>query len=115
MTSINDYYKLRPAEYGSIVVVEFMQFETSDRAVQQDLRVVLSKSPKLSGPRLILTFRGVRQVEFHQPDLSLASFGLVEITECDGEFRVAEDEGQLKFFCMTFDATPEYPDLSTIA
>ena len=108
MTSITNYYKLRPADYGPIVVLEFTQFEIRDSGVEQEVRVVLSKRPKLSGPRLTLTFRGVRQLEFRQPDLSLASFGLVEINECDGELRVAEDEGRLKFTCRTFDATTEY-------
>lgn len=107
MSSVADYYALRPGDYGPIVRLQFSQSECGDGTVEQELELVLSRSPELSGDRLYLRFRGVSELRLEQPAWSVASFGLIEIHECESGFRTTEEEGLVSFRFKSFDARLE--------
>jgi len=89
MSAMADYYALRPGDYGPIVRLSYSQSEkmgATEDVIEHELELVLSKFPELSGDRLLLRFRGVRELRFEQPAWSLASFGLIEIHEGDSGF-----------------------------
>ena len=104
MNSIAEYCALRPSNYGPIVSLEFRNVGLADGAMGQELVIVLSRRPELSGDRLLLRFVGVRELRFGQPPWSLASFGLIEIHEDDSGFRATEEEGLITFQFTSFDA-----------
>lgn len=107
MSSIAEYCALRPSNYGPIVSLEFHHAELADGAMGQELIIVLSRRPELSGDRLLLRFRGVRELRFEQPPWSLASFGLIEIHESESGFRATEEDGLISFRFTSFDARLE--------
>lgn len=107
MSSIGEYCALRPANYGPIVSLEFHHTELPGGSIGQELVIVLSRRPNLSCDRLLLRFRGVRELRFEQPHGSLAAFGLIEIHETDSGFRATEEDGLISFRFMSFDARLE--------
>ena len=110
MTSIAEYYALRPGDYGPIVRLSYSQSErmgATEDVIEHELELVLSKFPELSGERLLLRFEGVSEIRFSQPSWSLAAFGLIEIHECDSGFLATEEEGLIGFRFKRFDARLE--------
>jgi hypothetical protein len=106
MSSIAEYYALRPGDYGPIVCLEFSQYkvpEAADGVVEHELKLVLSRSPDLSGDRFVLCFRGVSELRFEQPSWTLAVFGLIELHERESGFRATEEEGIVTFGFRSFD------------
>jgi len=45
-------------------------------------------------------------MQYSQPDLSLAAFGMIEICRCHEGYLVFEEEGHLRFKCVEFDVRP---------
>ncbi len=110
MSTISEYYALRPAEYGPIVRQLYSQYQcmaAGEDVMRHELELVLAKDPSLSGDRLVLHFRGVSKLRFSQPSWSLAAFGLLELHECESGFRATEEEGHISFCFTSFEARLE--------
>jgi hypothetical protein len=105
MTTIAEYYALKPADFGPIVSLEFRQRKELGEPVAQELEIILSRRPNLGADRLRLRFFGVRDLTFTQRGWTPETFGLIEIRDLSDGLRVAEDEGNLKFTCTTFEAS----------
>ena len=110
MTSLPEYYALRPADFGPIVSLTFSQSEKPlgvDGAIEKELRLVLSKCPDLSGDRLVLQFQGVSGLRFEQSSLSLANFGGIALRECEEGFQATEEEDRISFYFRAFEVSVE--------
>lgn len=104
MTSIQQYYSLRPASYGPIVRFAFSQGLDIEGGVECQLEIVLAKRPLLSSERLNLHFWHVSELQFEQSSLSLMSFGVLELHVVAEGYMVTEEEGRLRFRCSRFSA-----------
>lgn len=106
--TIAEYYALKPSNYGPVVRLTYSQAQPEETAmVQHSLELVLSRFPSLSEDRLVLCFVGVSDLQFSQPLWSLATFGLIELHECDSGFRATEEEGLISFRFKSIEARLE--------
>jgi hypothetical protein len=113
LTTVEEYNRLGPLAYSSIVRLEFSEppkLSSDNSDVEAVVLIVLAKGPDLDGERLVLRFRGVTGLRFQQPWWSPAAFGLIEIHEGDGALFATEDEGGLSFHFSSFLALREGPN-----
>ena len=107
MTTISEYYALRPGSYGHIVRLVYSQQQrvnTAENIISHELDLVLSKSHDLTGETLLLHFEGVSKLHFSQPEWSLATFGLIELHEQEPGYFATEEEGLIRFNFQAFEA-----------
>ena len=76
---ISEYYRLSPTLFTVLQSMMIVQGIGSDGVCKQSLSIVLSQQPGNGTPSLHLTFRGVRQFTFQQPEWSQMSIGHLEI------------------------------------
>lgn len=102
MTTVEEYYSLKPADYGPVSRLVFRQVQPEGATPEQILEVELFLRPNLSGRKMKLVFFGVNSLIFLQPEWSLVSLGLLDIRQVAGGFGVSEEEGLVKLTCKSF-------------
>jgi len=109
---ISEYYRLNPTQYFVLRSLSITQGISSNGMCEQSLSVILGKASGDEGPKLYLSFRGVRKFEFQQPEWSEISIGHVEIisgsdvSNVTGRYLVrdASQERVIFFECNDFDS-----------
>jgi hypothetical protein len=109
---INDYYSLNPKQFFVLRSLSMKQELSRGGVCEQSLSVVLATATKDDGPSLHLSFRGVRNLKFQQPEWSEISIGHIEIRSAadtpnaSGRYLVrdADQDSIIKFECNDFDS-----------
>lgn len=112
---IREYYRLKPTQFTILRSIAMTQGVGARGICEQSLSVVLSKELGDRTPSLRLTFHGVRNLVFEQPDWSQISIGHLEIMAGrDGQnvhgnylVRDPDQERIVQFECDDFDAILE--------
>lgn len=111
-TLISEYYRLNPTQYFVLRSLSMTQGISSNGVCEQSLSMILAKASGDKGPSLHLSFRGVRNCEFQQPEWSEMSIGHLEIisgsevASVSGRYfvRDASQERIIRFECNDFDS-----------
>jgi hypothetical protein len=111
---IRDYYDLRPKDYHVMQSITLSQSLGSTGVCEQTLSLVLKKEA-VSAARLHLEFYGVRNLLLQQPEWSLITMGLLDISMPTGlqDFengllvRDLDQERIISFECRDFHAHVE--------
>ena len=110
-TAIKHYYSLNPTDFHDLERFEIRQTNVSG-AVSVVLQIELRAKESADFRRLVLSFRGVRDLTFVPPELSILCFWFLEIVpiadnQWEGiNYRVFETEqdAELSFVCQDFEA-----------
>jgi hypothetical protein len=109
---IDEYYRLQPTQFTVLQSLAITQGITGNGICEQSLSLVLSTELNDACSRLYLSFRGVRNFEFRQPEWSQISIGHLEILRgsevpnVSSQYLVRDPEQEkiLWFECKDFDA-----------
>src|SRR5262249_32105858 len=109
-----DYYDLRPKDYHVVQSITLSQKFGPSGIFEQTLSLILQKKV-VSEARLCLEFYGVRKLLLQQPEWSLISIGLLDISMQTGlqDFennllvRDLDHDAIISFECRDFDARVE--------
>ncbi len=109
---IGEYYRLQPTQFTKLQSLMITQGIRRNGICEQSLSLVLSKELDSDGPKLYLSFRGVRNLTFQQPEWSEISIGHLEILagseipNLSSRYLVRDPEQEriVWFECSDFDA-----------
>jgi hypothetical protein len=111
-TKIRDYYALQPKDYHVVQSIKLSQNFGRTGVCEQTLSLVLQKEV-VSVARLCLEFYDVRKLLLQQPEWSLISIGLLDISMPAGSqensllVRDLDQERIISFECQDFRAHVE--------
>jgi hypothetical protein len=108
---ISEYYRLSPTHFVVLRSLSITQGISSHGICEQSLSVIFAKATDVEDAKLYLSFRGVRNLVFQQPEWSQISIGHLEILSGNevanvcGRYLVrdAEQEQIIWFECNDFD------------
>ena len=110
-TEIEQYYSLRPTDFHDIERVEIRQTNASG-TMSVTLQIELRAKEVADTRRLILSFRGVKNLTFIPSEVSVLYISFLQIVSTENRqwegvnYRVFESEqdAEFSFFCQDFDA-----------
>ncbi|MCC7477871.1 hypothetical protein IT575_05375 [bacterium] len=108
--SIEEYLALEPQKFRDCRSMTLEWDSDTEKASSSPVNLAMEYVCLGGTSRLLLTFRGVRQLKIHSAEVSIVKFGLLDIEPASDmqwegvSYYVAEVEDELSFYCESFSA-----------